>query len=82
MIDKEILKKLYSLYKEYGVTEDTISEMMEVGIVINNLRPEIVVYNICAQLAEEYFGTEGIDPIQETAKMFGITSDELSALVI
>ena len=82
MIDKEIVKKIYSTYGKYGVEEKTIMGMMETGIIFGGLSPEIVVYNMCSQLTEEYVHDNSIDPFRKTAEILDITTDELLALVI
>jgi len=80
MNKKEIMEILLSYYKEYGVTEEQIAEMVDAGISAG-ITPEFVLYNVFCQLAEEYKGvTEGYT-LAGPVKMMGIPADELIGIL-
>lgn len=80
MNKKEIVERLLSYYKEYGVTEEQIAEMVDAGISAG-IMPELVLYNVFCQLAEEYKSVMGDYTFAGPAEMLGIPADELIGIL-
>lgn len=80
MNKNEITERLLSYYRPYGVTEEQIKEMVDTGIDAG-IKPEIVVYNVFCQLAEEYTEASENDVFDRTAKMIGIIAEQLLAIL-
>lgn len=70
----KIVEKLANYYKEYGVTEEQVTEMIRAGID-TGIRYELVLYNVLCQLEDEY--GIGVDPVRILDELAGVTADEL-----
>lgn len=55
MSKEEMIKKIYEQYKQYGVSLEEITFMVDTGFD-NDLKPDYIIQNIIEQLNEEYKG--------------------------
>lgn len=76
----EITERLLTYYRPYGVSEEQITNMIDTGIEAD-IAPEVVLYNVFCQLAEEYVGASEAEVFDGAVKIIGVPADELLELL-
>lgn len=79
-MDREMLmQNIMTNYSKYGVTEDMISNIIDIGIE-GGLSYDFIYYDICRKLSE-LTGEEFICTSSDMARAFGISDDEMMRMI-
>lgn len=74
-----VIQNVMTNYGKYGVTEDMISNIIDIGIE-GGLSYDFIYYDICRKLSE-LTGEEFMCTSSDMARAFGISDDEMQKII-
>lgn len=79
-MDREmVLQNIMNNYGKYGVTEDIINNIIDIGIE-GGLSYDFIYYDICRRISE-LTGQEFICTSSDMARAFGVSDDEMLRII-
>lgn len=74
-----VIQNVMTNYGKYGITEDMISNIIDIGIE-GGLSYDFIYYDICRKLSE-LTGEEFMCTSSDMARAFGISDDEMQKII-
>lgn len=80
IMDREtVLQNIMNNYGKYGITEDMVNEVIDVGLE-GGLTYEFIYYDMCRKISE-ITGEEFVCTSSDMAKAFGIPQEEMDRII-
>lgn len=79
-MDREmVLQNIMSNYKQYGITEDMVNEVIDAGLE-GGMSYDLIYFDICRKISE-ITGEEFYCTSSDMARAFGVSDEEMSKII-
>lgn len=76
---KMILQNIMNNYKQYGITEDMVNEVIDAGLE-GGMSYDLIYFDICRKISE-ITGEEFYCTSSDMARAFGVSDEEMSKII-